>query len=96
MFLESVLWDDVANTATLTFRDTATPTGPSGGAGWWPGPAASVTATVTVKKATTTNPTGIQVTTAPDGTVVCTKYELQNGTWVSLGRVNRDGTPYTG
>jgi hypothetical protein len=96
MALQSTVWDDVAGTVTLTFVDTGAPPPPPGGAGWWPGPGATVTTTVPIKKATTTNPTGIQVTTDANGVVVYTKYEFQNGTWVSLGRVNADGTPYTG
>lgn len=97
MFLENVDWDDTANTAVLTFRERDTPPPPPGGAGWWPGPGESVTMTVPVKKnATVTNPTGIQLTTDANGVVVYTKFEYVNGAWVNEGRVNADGSPYTG
>ena len=97
MSLYSTVWDDAAGTATLTFQATDSPTPPPGGDGWWPGPGVAITLTVSVRKATVTNPTGIQLTTDPTtGVVIYTKYELQNGTWVNLGRVNPDGTPYTG
>ena len=96
MYLQSVIWDDAADTATFTLREADQPAPPPGGSGWWPGPGASVTMTVPIKRATSTNPTGIQVTTDPAGVVVYTKFEYRNGAWVSLGRVNADGTPWTG
>jgi len=97
MYLESVVWDDGNDTATFTLRDTGQPTPPAGGDDWWPGPGASVTMSVPIKRNTvTTNPTGIQVTADANGVVVYTKFEYRSGAWVNLGRVNIDGSPYTG
>lgn len=100
MNLESVTWDDVADTATLTLRDPELSVGPrpgEAGTAWWPGSSASVTITVPIRRsAQVTNPIGILVTHAADDSLVFTKYEQVNGVWLDRGRVNRDWTPYTG
>lgn len=95
MFLESITWDDAAATATLTLRERDPIPGPEGGAAWWPGPGASVTITVPIRRATTTDPTGIQVTSGAGGVVEYTKYEYADGAWASVGRVDADGSPYS-
>lgn len=100
MFIEKVVWDDVADTAVLTLREKYPPAGPEGPAdrnwNWYAGPGATVTLTAPIRRAVVTNPTGrMAVASTVAGEVVWTGYEFVNGVWVSLGRQNADGTPYT-
>lgn len=100
MSIERIVWDDAADTATLTLRETAAlpPPTVAGASSWWPGLGASVTVTVPIKRsATVTRPTGILVTPGTEsGSVVYTRYEHDGTAWVAVGRVNADGTPWVG
>lgn len=98
MRLSKVVWDDAANTATLTFEELISIPGPgSENSNWYPDAGTTVTVMVPIRKATVTNATGRSLTQDPaTGDLIWTKYELINGAWVSLGRVNADGTPYVG
>lgn len=84
---------------TLVFQALDGPPFPSfaRGTDFVMGPAATVTVDVPIKtsKVPTTNPRGTW-TRDVDGELRFYLYEYVNTKWSEIGRVNADGTPYTG